>query len=65
MKNVRSSLSVDLGLPTQCDLAWGQPLTTAQQTVETVVAGWQGVGSKDGAYFTLEKSAAILASFPS
>ena len=28
-------------------------------------ADWQGPGSNECAYFTLEKSAAILASFPS
>ena len=30
-----------------------------------VSADWQGPGSKECAYFTLEKSATILASFPS
>lgn len=37
----------------------------ARQTAEAVAADWQGTGSKKCAYFTLEKSAAILASFPS
>jgi hypothetical protein len=30
-----------------------------------VAADWQGPGSKECTYFTLEKSATILASFPS
>ena len=38
---------------------------TVHQIAGAVAADWQGTGSKDGAYFTLEKSAAILASFPS
>ena len=38
---------------------------TARQTAGAVAAGWHGTGSKDGAYLILEKSAAILASFPS
>jgi hypothetical protein len=37
----------------------------ARQTAGVAATDRQGTGLKDGDYFTLEKSAAILASFPS
>jgi hypothetical protein len=42
-----------------------QPCATTCQITRIVAAGWHWTGSEDGVYFTLEKSATILASVPS
>jgi hypothetical protein len=42
-----------------------QPQATVRKITRIVAADWHGTGSKECAYFTLEKSATILASFPS
>jgi hypothetical protein len=41
------------------------PRATAYGRAGAVAADWHGIGSKKYAYFTLEKSATILASCPS
>jgi hypothetical protein len=41
------------------------PQAAVHRTAGAVAADWYGTGSKECAYFTLEKSATILASFPS
>lgn len=42
-----------------------QPRATVHKITRIVAADWQGPGSHDRAYFTLEKSATIRASLPS
>ena len=41
------------------------PQAAVHRTAGAVAADWYGTGSKECAYFTLEKSAMILTSFPS
>jgi hypothetical protein len=55
----------DLVIDVHGSLAWSSYWAVVRQTGGAAAVDCHGTGSKERAYFTLEKSAAILASFPS